>query len=493
MSPGCCGKFFHQTCINQLIASGNVLCPNCRAPFPSALLGNPAPLMPPPVPMQMQMPLHMRTSSRRLSDTVDSATDAKRIKAEEDLIPDVVKPTKAAVEAEVGGAGAGTGADGKKNAMDVESSAPTVASIAISCNPEKNEISLGEITNFFVNVNLKASETVDATSAVRMPMDIVCVLDNSGSMQGAKIRSLILAMEFVRSQLTPEDRLSIITFNSTASLTHGLFRMTNERKVRSGDLCNAIRADGGTSIYSGMCKARDVLENRQTRNQLSCIFLLTDGQDGSNKPEKMALGREMRARGQSMFVFGFGADHDAAQLQEIANACEGSFSYVEADDMLTDAFGGAIGGQQGTVATNLQVTLQVPASATGVRLVSANAGRYTSVRQPNGSYLISYANIFAGEQRDVLAVVSIPATTSASASFPLLTASGTYSRVDGSSARTIAVAPVEFFSCLHPRCSFRISRCIRHGSSCHICRVTRCRVTRSSLLGQPLRHTVCGC
>lgn len=34
MSPGCCGKFFHQACIDQAIATGNSACPNCRFPFP---------------------------------------------------------------------------------------------------------------------------------------------------------------------------------------------------------------------------------------------------------------------------------------------------------------------------------------------------------------------------------------------------------------------------------------------------------------------------
>ena len=34
ISPGCCGSFFHKSCVDALIKSGNISCPNCRAVFP---------------------------------------------------------------------------------------------------------------------------------------------------------------------------------------------------------------------------------------------------------------------------------------------------------------------------------------------------------------------------------------------------------------------------------------------------------------------------
>ena len=33
VSPGCCGQWFHVDCIQNLIASGDKKCPNCRAEF----------------------------------------------------------------------------------------------------------------------------------------------------------------------------------------------------------------------------------------------------------------------------------------------------------------------------------------------------------------------------------------------------------------------------------------------------------------------------
>jgi Mg-chelatase subunit ChlD len=47
---------------------------------------------------------------------------------------------------------------------------------------------------------------------------------------------------------------------------------------RMGDLF----ANGGTNIYSGMTMGMDILAARRQKNALTCMFLLTDGQDGSN-------------------------------------------------------------------------------------------------------------------------------------------------------------------------------------------------------------------
>ena len=97
---------------------------------------------------------------------------------------------------------------------------------------------------------------------------------------------------------------------------------------------------GGTDIYSGMACAARVLDSRKSRNPISCVFLLTDGQDSSHMTEKIALARLMKTKGYSLFVFGFGNDHDAEQLQNIAGAAEAPFTFIEADTMVVDAFGG---------------------------------------------------------------------------------------------------------------------------------------------------------
>lgn len=62
--------------------------------------------------------------------------------------------------------------------------------------------------------------------------------------------------------------------------------MTETNKSHSVSLCNKLRPGGGTAILSGLAAANSILQNRASRNPITSVFLLTDGQDGSSVPEK---------------------------------------------------------------------------------------------------------------------------------------------------------------------------------------------------------------
>ena len=203
--------------------------------------------------------------------------------------------------------------------------------------------------------------------------------------------------------------------------------MNDEKKTKSANIIrDHLNAGGGTNILSGMKRGAEILQTRQTRNTASCLFLLTDGQDRSNKEEKIELARELKDSGTALFVFGFGADHDAEHMMEIAQAAEGGFSYIDTDDTVADAFGGALGSLQGSILlTNL--TLRLSSSAHDVQINSASAGRYsTSVDASKTLATVSIANMFCGEKRDVLLQVSVPQVPHPCFS-PLLSASLQYS------------------------------------------------------------------
>ena len=53
---------------------------------------------------------------------------------------------------------------------------------------------MSDCEKFFVNINLKAAGSNSMSS--KIPMDIVCVLDNSGSMNGSKLNSVKEASKF---------------------------------------------------------------------------------------------------------------------------------------------------------------------------------------------------------------------------------------------------------------------------------------------------------
>jgi hypothetical protein len=130
-------------------------------------------------------------------------------------------------------------------------------------------------------VTLQASPA--ASTEERQPMDLVCVLDVSGSMDGHKIQQVQDSVRFIISQAQPQDRLAIVTFNSDAARPLGLRCMHEEGKDAAKTAVVQLQAGGGTSISAGLDLGLQVMEQRRQRNKVSAILLLTDGQDGSTR------------------------------------------------------------------------------------------------------------------------------------------------------------------------------------------------------------------
>lgn len=91
-----------------------------------------------------------------------------------------------------------------------------------------------------------AVAVTSAGTSERQPIDLVCVVDKSGSMQGEKIELLRETLEFVTRQLGDADRFSIVQFSSRAEVVTGLVRMTAGGKERTLNSIKELHADGGT-------------------------------------------------------------------------------------------------------------------------------------------------------------------------------------------------------------------------------------------------------
>jgi Mg-chelatase subunit ChlD len=379
--PGCCGKAFHQGCLAELIRNGKPFCPACRVPFVGQQLA--------PVISPRPIPLLPRTN---------------RLPSMANLVEDPVTVSIAESRDQNN-----SNAEFFLNALSVE------------VTPEFPEISFQGIPSFHAKVSLSLKEEIADNSqqsamnegrfTSKTALDLICVLDNSGSMEGSKIEHLKTAVEFIIESLSENDRLSVISFNSATQVVHGLWKMTPDRKATALEMVRNIRAGGGTKIFEGIAAGQRLLRERQTHNPSSCVFLLTDGQDSTQLMEKRNLARELQNGGTSVFVFGFGADHDSAQLTDISRAAGGSFVYVETDEMVIDALGGAIGHQQESRRVrDIQLNVSLLSSVCSIeRILAGDYQSFISPERKTGT--ITVPDLVAGEKRNFLLQLSIPLAT----------------------------------------------------------------------------------
>ena len=97
-------------------------------------------------------------------------------------------------------------------------------------------------------ITLPAMVSLKTSGGTRTSVDLVCVIDNSGSMNGQKIQLVRETMKFLVETLTPSDRLSIILFNSYAKRLCPLKCVTPENAVNLVNIINDIHSGGGTNI-----------------------------------------------------------------------------------------------------------------------------------------------------------------------------------------------------------------------------------------------------
>ena len=84
----------------------------------------------------------------------------------------------------------------------------------------------------------------------RAGLDLIIMIDVSGSMSGEKIKLVKETLNFIVDQLTDFDRLGLTTFNSSSSLLSNLTPMTKENREEYKNIINGITAGGGTNIIN---------------------------------------------------------------------------------------------------------------------------------------------------------------------------------------------------------------------------------------------------
>lgn len=261
------------------------------------------------------------------------------------------------------------------------------------------------------------------SKTARAPVDLVTVLDVSGSMAGTKLALLKRAMGFVIQNLGPSDRLSVVAFSSTARRLFPLRRMFESGRQQALQAVNLLTSGGGTNIAEGLRKGAKLFEDRKEKNPVCSIILLSDGQDtytvtptsgGGHpaQPDYSSLvpssirggtgGREV-----PVHVFGFGADHDSESMHSISETSGGTFSFIESEGAIQDAFAQCIGGLLSVVVQEVHVGMKCVHP--GVHLGPIKSGSYANQVAADGrSGSIDVGDLYADEERNFLVSVCVP-------------------------------------------------------------------------------------
>ena len=203
-------------------------------------------------------------------------------------------------------------------------------------------------------------------------VDLLCVIDISGSMKGQKLTQIKLSLKSIISFMTPKDRLCIILFNDNANIYLNLDFMTEETKKIYLEKIEKIKAHGGTNILSGLTKALEILkEDKKNENnnepmeemRVKTVMLLSDGYDNDYSTEEIVDEVKKITKGQNLaftlHTFGYGEDYDSKLMSKLAIIRDGSFFAVENIDKIQEYFVNALGGCMSIIYNQIKLKIKM--------------------------------------------------------------------------------------------------------------------------------------
>ncbi len=158
----------------------------------------------------------------------------------------------------------------------------------------------------------------------RQPMELVFVLDCSGSMSGEPLAKAKTAIRHAIEKLGPDDTFQIIRFSEDASALGPKPIAATPENVRKGlAFLQSLSSEGGTMMIEGIKAALDFPHDPR---RLRVVSFMTDGHIGN---EQEIFTETARRLGDArLFSFGVGSSVNRYLLDGLARMGRGAVAYV---------------------------------------------------------------------------------------------------------------------------------------------------------------------
>ena len=170
----------------------------------------------------------------------------------------------------------------------------------------------------------------DAAKAVRVPRDLVMVLDTSGSMSEQKMDQAKKALKFCLNNLDEKDRFAVVTFSTTVrNFRDELAEASGDQRDRAKKWVDDLRAGGGTAILPGL-EAALAFRTKDSGRTYTVVFF-TDGLPTVDETNPDKIVKAIAAKNSDnvrIFTFGVGDDVNASMLDRLSEVTRAVSTYV---------------------------------------------------------------------------------------------------------------------------------------------------------------------
>lgn len=256
--------------------------------------------------------------------------------------------------------------------------------------------------NVYYYVHLQGAEQTASPVKKRLPLNLSVVIDRSGSMEGQKIAHTREAVKYLVNQLSHDDVLSIVLYESAVEVFLEPQRIENKTELLAR--IDKIVTAGSTNLEGGIRKGFELVKNARKLvggEMVNRVLLLSDGLANVGVSDPAALSgitRDFFEKDRiSISTFGVGADYNEDLMAKIALQGGGHYYFIQSPETMPGLFAEELQGISSVVAKNTKLKITFPAD----QLQYDRTYAYNSTLSGN-TLEISFNDVFTKEQKSVL-------------------------------------------------------------------------------------------
>ncbi|MBF0119474.1 MAG: VWA domain-containing protein [Desulfobacterales bacterium] len=276
--------------------------------------------------------------------------------------------------------------------------------INLSGSIAQEKIFVGGDGNVSLLLNLKA-QNIYSNDKEKKNIDMVIVLDRSGSMQGEKINNAKQAVLKLLSSLSDNDRFALISYSDNVFKHSDFITINNDNLKWLSSIIYQIIPDGSTNLGDGLKEGINLFLNSPKNENNRKLILISDGLANVGITDPIMLGSIASIASNKAFSIssvGVGSDFNEQLMTSIADQGCGKYYFLDNASLFAEVFQKELNNTKATIATNLEI--RVPQS-NGIKLLDASG---YPVKLMDGYYAFYPGDIMSGQTKKLFLTFNLP-------------------------------------------------------------------------------------
>jgi Mg-chelatase subunit ChlD len=241
------------------------------------------------------------------------------------------------------------------------------------------------------------------------PLNLVVLLDNSGSMERAdRVQIRAECLRVLAGQLQQQDMVSVVAFARTARLW--IDGLPGSQAVELAQRVAGLTPEGGTNLEDAMNLAYSTARRHFLTNGINRVILFTDGAANLGDVEPLSLKKTVEAQrkqGIALDCFGIGWDGFNDDLLEVLSRNgDGRYGFLNTPEEAATGFADQLAGALKVAASDVKVQVEWnPQRVTSYRQIGY--AKHQLKKQDFRDNTVDAAEIAAAEAGNALYTVEV--------------------------------------------------------------------------------------